>query len=167
MVWKAADDRNGWWGKGVWWWLHWSGNICGMFWYEGETVSLDFFFFTMTWYRDFTLCYEYPMSLQREWKDGHTKIRQRGIRGSKDKGNEGNGYMLGTCTGLSLLSRAGPSCIMSFMLVFFSWMPIWSQPCHLACHYWVYAGPDLVCSSSSYLPSRQHLLLDLSPFRYL
>jgi hypothetical protein len=36
----------------------------------------------------------------------------------------------------------------------------------LACRYSVYAGPDLVCSSSSYLPSHQHLLLDLSPFRY-
>jgi hypothetical protein len=27
-------------------------------------------------------------------------------------------------------------------------------------------GPDSVCSSSSYLPPHQHLLLDLSPFRY-
>jgi hypothetical protein len=63
-------------------------------------------------------------SLQRERKDGHTKIRKRGIRGSEDKGNEGNGYTLGTCAGPSLLSQADPLCVMSFMLVFFFWMPI-------------------------------------------
>jgi hypothetical protein len=51
-------------------------------------------------------------------------IRKRGIRGSKDKGDKGNGYMLGTHAGLSLLNRVDPSCIMSFMLVLFSWMPI-------------------------------------------
>jgi hypothetical protein len=52
------------------------------------------------------------------------KIRKRGIRGSEDKENEGNGYPLGTRAGPSLLSQADPSCIMFFMLVFFSWMPI-------------------------------------------
>jgi hypothetical protein len=52
------------------------------------------------------------------------KIRKRGIRGSENKGNEENGYPLDTRAGLSLLSRADPSCLMSFMLVFFSWMPI-------------------------------------------
>jgi hypothetical protein len=44
--------------------------------------------------------------------------------GSEDKGNEGNGYVLGTCAGPSLLSRVDLSCIMSFMLVFLFWMPI-------------------------------------------
>jgi hypothetical protein len=48
------------------------------------------------------------------------KIRQRGIKGSNDKGNEGNGYTLGTRAGPSLLSQADPSCIMSFMLIFSS-----------------------------------------------
>jgi hypothetical protein len=48
------------------------------------------------------------------------KIKKRGIRGSKNKGNEENGYLLGTCIGLSLLSRADLLCITSFMLVFFS-----------------------------------------------
>jgi hypothetical protein len=52
------------------------------------------------------------------------KIKKRGIRGSKNKGNEENGYPLGTRAGLSLLSWADPSCIMSFMLVFSFWMPI-------------------------------------------
>jgi hypothetical protein len=52
------------------------------------------------------------------------KIRKRGIRGSEDKGNEENGYTLGICAGPSLLSQADPSCIMFFMLVLFSWMPI-------------------------------------------
>jgi hypothetical protein len=52
------------------------------------------------------------------------KMRKRGIRGSEDKGNEGNGYTLGTRAGPSLLSQADPSCITSFMLVLFSWMPI-------------------------------------------
>jgi hypothetical protein len=52
------------------------------------------------------------------------KIRKKAIRGSEDKGNEGNGYTLGTCARPSLLSQADPSCVMSFMLVFFSWMPI-------------------------------------------
>jgi hypothetical protein len=52
------------------------------------------------------------------------KIKKRGIRGSKNKGNEENGHPLGTCAGPSLLSQVDPSCIMSFMLVFFSWMPI-------------------------------------------
>jgi hypothetical protein len=47
------------------------------------------------------------------------KIKKRGIRGSKNKGNEGNRYPLGTRTGPSLLSRADPSCVTSFMLVFF------------------------------------------------
>jgi hypothetical protein len=32
------------------------------------------------------------------------KIRRRGIRGSEDKENDRNGYMLGTGTRLSLLS---------------------------------------------------------------
>jgi hypothetical protein len=49
-----------------------------------------------------------------------TKIRKRGIRGSENKGNEGNGYSLGTYAGPSMLSQADPSCLMSFMLVFFS-----------------------------------------------
>jgi hypothetical protein len=52
------------------------------------------------------------------------KIKKRGIRGSKNKGNEETGYPLGTHAGPSLLSRADPLCIMFFMLVFFSWMPI-------------------------------------------
>jgi hypothetical protein len=52
------------------------------------------------------------------------KIKKRGIRGSKNKGNEGNGYPLGTRTGPSLLSRLDPSHFMSFMLVFSCWMPI-------------------------------------------
>jgi hypothetical protein len=52
------------------------------------------------------------------------KMRKRGIRGSEDKGNEGNGYTLGTHAGLSLLSRADLSCITFFMLVFFYWMLI-------------------------------------------
>jgi hypothetical protein len=52
------------------------------------------------------------------------KIKKRGIRGSKNKGNEGNGYPLGTCAGPSLLSWLDLSRFMSFMLVFSSWMPI-------------------------------------------
>jgi hypothetical protein len=52
------------------------------------------------------------------------KMRKRGIRGSEDKGNEGNRYTLGTHAGPSLLSWADLLCIMSFMLVFFSWMLI-------------------------------------------
>jgi hypothetical protein len=52
------------------------------------------------------------------------KIKKRGIRRSKNKGNEENGYPLGTHTGPSLLSQADPSCITFFMLVFFSWMLI-------------------------------------------
>jgi hypothetical protein len=52
------------------------------------------------------------------------KIKKRGIRGSKNKGNEGNEYPLGTHAGPSLLSRADLSCVTSFMLVFFFWMPI-------------------------------------------
>jgi hypothetical protein len=52
------------------------------------------------------------------------KIRRRQLRGSEDKGNEGNGYTLGTHAGPSLLSRADLSCVTSFILVFFFWMPI-------------------------------------------
>jgi hypothetical protein len=48
------------------------------------------------------------------------KIQKRGIGGSENKGNEENGYLLGMCAGPSLSSRADPSCVMSFMLVFFS-----------------------------------------------
>jgi hypothetical protein len=107
------------------------------FWYEGE-LSLDFSFllwlgtgflyYAMSTLRVCSLVY-----LQREWKDGHKKIRKRGIRGSENKGNEDNRYLLGTHAGLSLLSQADPSCITSFMLVFSSWMPIWSQSCHSTC----------------------------------
>jgi hypothetical protein len=60
------------------------------------------------------------------------KIRKRGIRGSEDKGNEGNGYTLGTHAGPSLLSQADPLCITFFILVFFSWTLIWSRSCHSA-----------------------------------
>jgi hypothetical protein len=96
------------------------------------------------------------------------KIRKRGIRGSENKGNEGNGYPVGTHTGPSLLSRVDPLCLMSFMLVFSPGCRYEVSPAiPLACCYLVYVGPDSVCSSSSYLPSHQHLLLDLSPFRYL
>jgi hypothetical protein len=84
--------------------------------------------FTTTQYRVFILCYEYPTSLFSlciyKGNERIGIIRQRGIKGSEDKGNEGNGYMLGTCAGPSLLSWADPSCVTSFMLVFFSWMPI-------------------------------------------
>jgi hypothetical protein len=52
------------------------------------------------------------------------KMRKRGIRGSEDKENKGNGYTLGTHAGPSLLSQADPSGVTSFMLVFFFWMPI-------------------------------------------
>jgi hypothetical protein len=52
------------------------------------------------------------------------KIKKRGIRGCKNKGNEENGYLLGTRAGPSLLSLADPLCVMFFMLVFFSWMLI-------------------------------------------
>jgi hypothetical protein len=94
------------------------------------------------------------------------KIRKRGIRGSEDKGNEGNGYMLGTCTGPSLLSWADPS----FVTYWYC-----SPGCRygvgpavpLTCRYSFYVDPDSVCSSLSYLPAHQHSLLDLSPSRYL
>jgi hypothetical protein len=52
------------------------------------------------------------------------KIKKRGIRGSENKGNGGNGYPLGTRTGPSLLNQLDSLCLTSFMLVFFSWMPI-------------------------------------------
>jgi hypothetical protein len=52
------------------------------------------------------------------------KIKKRGIRGSKNKGNEENRHPLGTRAGPSLLSQADPLCVTSFMLVFLFWMPI-------------------------------------------
>jgi hypothetical protein len=55
---------------------------------------------------------------------GILKIRKRGIRGSENKENEEKGYPLDTHTGPSILSQVDPSCLTSFMLVFFSWMPI-------------------------------------------
>jgi hypothetical protein len=55
---------------------------------------------------------------------GHGKIKKRGIRGIENKGNGENGYPFGTRTGPSLLSQSDLSCLMSFMLGFFSWMPI-------------------------------------------
>jgi hypothetical protein len=121
-------------------------------------------FYTMLWVPYEAVLFAY---LSREWEDGHRKIRKRGIRGSENKGNKGTGYLLGTRAGPSLLSWVDPSCLTSFMLVF-------SPRCRyevgpavpLACYYSVYAGPDSVCSSSSYHPSHQHLLLNLSPFRY-
>jgi hypothetical protein len=61
------------------------------------------------------------------------KHEKKGNKGKwRHKGNEGNGYTLGTRAGPSLLSQADPSCIMSFMLVLFSWMPIWSWSCRSA-----------------------------------
>jgi hypothetical protein len=83
-------------------------------------------FYTMLWVPYESVLFVY---LQREWKDGHMKIRQRGIKGIEDKGNEGNRYMLGTHAGPGLLSRVDLSCVTSFMLVFSSWMLIWSWPC--------------------------------------
>jgi hypothetical protein len=83
-------------------------------------------FYTMLWVPYKSVLFAY---LQREWEDRHMKIKKRGIRGSKNKGNEENGYPLGTHAGPSLLSRVDPLCVMSFMLVFFSWMPIWSRSC--------------------------------------
>jgi hypothetical protein len=62
--------------------------------------------------------------LQREREDGHKKMKKKGIRGIEDKGNEGNGYPSGTHAGTSLLIQLDPLCFTSFMLVFFSWMPI-------------------------------------------
>jgi hypothetical protein len=95
------------------------------------------------------------------------KIRKRGIRGSEDKGNERNGYMLCTCAGPSLLSQVDPSCVMFFILVFSPGCRYGVGPAiPLACRYSVYASPNSVCSSLSYLPVHQHSLLDLSPFRY-
>jgi hypothetical protein len=133
MVRKVAGSKNGQWGNGVWGGLHCSGSICGMFLIWGGKLYLwidDYYdsiqgFYTTLWVPYESVLFVY---LQREWNDVHTKIRQRGIKGIEDKGNEGNRYTLGTRTGLGLLSRADPS--MSFMLVFFSWMPIWSRPCH-------------------------------------
>jgi hypothetical protein len=55
---------------------------------------------------------------------GIRKIKKRGIRGIENKGNGGNGYPFGTRAGPSLLSQSDLSCLMSFMLVFFSWIPI-------------------------------------------
>jgi hypothetical protein len=55
---------------------------------------------------------------------GIRKIKKRGIRGGKNKGNGGKGYPFGTCTGPSLFSQSDPLRFMSFMLVFSSWMPI-------------------------------------------
>jgi hypothetical protein len=95
------------------------------------------------------------------------KIRKRGIIGSEDKGNKGNGSTLCTCAGLSLLSRADPSYVTFFILVFSPGCRYGVSPAvPLACRYSVYAGPNSVCSSLSYLPVHQHSLLDLSPFKY-
>jgi hypothetical protein len=62
--------------------------------------------------------------LQREREHGHKKIKEKGKRGIENKENEGDGYLSGTYVGPSLLIRSDPSCFMSFMLVFFSWMLI-------------------------------------------
>jgi hypothetical protein len=136
---------------------------------KGE-LSLWISLFTMTRYRVFILCYEYPtglFSLHIYKGNENMKTRKRGIRGSEDKGNEGNGYTLCTRTGLSLLSRADLSCVMFFILVSSPGCQYGVGPAiPLACRYSVYVGPDSVCSSLSYLLVHQHSLLNLSPFRY-
>jgi hypothetical protein len=95
------------------------------------------------------------------------KIRKGGIRGSENKGGEEKEYLLDAHAGPSILSWTDLSCLISFMLVFYPGYRYKVSPAvPLACCYSVYAGPDSVCSSSSYLSPHQHLLLDLSPFRY-
>jgi hypothetical protein len=92
--------------------------------------TISVVFFTRTRYRVFILWYEYPTRLfslhilQREWEDGHKKIKEKGKRGIENKGNGGNGYLSGTHAGPSLLIWSDPLCFTSFMLVFFSWMLI-------------------------------------------
>jgi hypothetical protein len=71
---------------------------------RGKTVSLDFFC-TTTRYRVLILHYEYTMS------PFSLHIY---------KGNEGNGYVLGTRAGPSLLSWVDLSCVMVFLF----WMLI-------------------------------------------
>jgi hypothetical protein len=51
-------------------------------------------------------------------KEGELKTKGMGER------EWGNGYLFGTHAGPSLLSQLDPSFFTSFMLVFFSWMPI-------------------------------------------
>jgi hypothetical protein len=71
-------------------------------------LSTGFLYYSMS-----TLLFVY---LQREWEDGHKKIKKRRIRGIENKGNGGNGYPFGTCAGPSLLSWSDPSCFTSFMV---------------------------------------------------
>jgi hypothetical protein len=98
--------------------------------------TISVVFFTRTQYRVFILWYVYPTRpfylciLQREWEDGHKKIKEKRKGGIENKGNGGNGYPSGTRAGPSLLIWSDPLCFTSFMLVFFSWMPIRSQSFH-------------------------------------
>jgi hypothetical protein len=129
---ETAGNGNGRWRNNVWWWLNveWKclWDVSDM---RGKTVSLDWIiyydsiqgFYTTLWVPYESVLFAY---FQREWKDRHTKIRQRGIKGIEDKGNEGNRYMLGTFAGPGLLSWADPLCVTSIML-------IWSRPCRSVC----------------------------------
>jgi hypothetical protein len=123
---ETAGNGNGWWRNNVWWWLNVERkclrDVSDM---RGKTVSLWILFYydsIQGFYTTLWVPYESVLCayLQREWKDGHMKIKKRGIRGSKNKGNEENGYSQSTRAGPSLLSWADPSRITFFMLVFFS-----------------------------------------------
>jgi hypothetical protein len=52
------------------------------------------------------------------------KNKKKGKRGSENNRNEEKGYPLDAHAGPGILSWADLSCLTSFMLVFFPWMPI-------------------------------------------
>jgi hypothetical protein len=81
MMREMEDNWNGWWGNSVWWWFEqkrkclWS--VSDM---KGELslwISLYYDllqgFYTMLWVPYGSVLFAY---LQREWEDGHTKIRK-------------------------------------------------------------------------------------------
>jgi hypothetical protein len=89
--------------------------------------TISVLFSTRTWYRVLILWYKYPTRLfsLHIYKGNETMgMRKRRKRGIENKGNGGNGYLSGTCTGPSLLIQSDPLCFTSFMLVFSSWMLI-------------------------------------------
>jgi hypothetical protein len=67
--------------------LIWGGNCISLWIWLFYYDSIQGFYTTL-WVPYESILFAY---LQREWKDGHTKIRQRGIKGSEDKGNERTG----------------------------------------------------------------------------
>jgi hypothetical protein len=164
------DERNRQWRNNISGGGTGNGSDCRRYLIWGE-LSLLFSFFTRTFYTMVWVPYKTILFvyLQREWGDGHKKMKKKRNKGywkQREQGEWVSIWHMRRAKSVDLVGTVVLHILHAGIFLLDADMKL-VLPFLFACRYSVYVSPDSVCSPSGYLSSHQYILLNLSLFSYL